>query len=174
MSTSSQKFIARNRAPRVQIEYDVELYGAEKKVQLPFVMGVMSDLSGNASKVEKAPVAEREFSQINSDTLDDYMESVAPGLAINVENTLDPEQGGKLSVSLNFKKMADLSPGEIARQVPALATLLEAREQLANLQRYMNGKNGAQDQLKALLTDPKLMAALAERRAAEKGDGSAE
>ncbi len=172
-SDSATGFIKRNRPPRVMISYADPL-NAEKQVELPFVMGVMSDLSGNASKVEKAPVAEREFSQINSDTLDDYMESVAPGLAINVENTLDPEQGGKLSVSLNFKKMADLSPGEIARQVPALATLLEAREQLANLQRYMNGKNGAQDQLKALLTDPKLMAALAERRAAEKGDGSAE
>jgi type VI secretion system protein ImpB len=172
-SDSATGFIKRNRPPRVMISYADPL-NAEKQVELPFVMGVMSDLSGNASKVEKAPVAEREFSQINADTLDDYMESVAPGLAMNVENTLDPEQGGKLSVSLNFKKMADLSPGEIARQVPALATLLEAREQLANLQRYMNGKNGAQDQLKALLSDPKLMAALAERRANEKGDGSGE
>lgn len=170
-SDSATGFIKRNRPPRVMISYADPL-NAEKQVELPFVMGVMSDLSGNASKVEKAPVAERDFSQINSDTLDDYMESVAPGLAINVENTLDPEQGGKLSVSLNFKKMADLSPGEIARQVPALATLLEAREQLANLQRYMNGKNGAQDQLKALLSDPKLMAALAERRAADKDDAS--
>jgi type VI secretion system protein ImpB len=101
------------------------------------------------------------------------MESVSPGLAINVENTLDPEQGGKLSVNLNFKKMADLSPGEIARQVPALSQLLEARQQLANLQRYMNGKTGAQDQLKALLSDPKLMAALEERRA-KTTDGKSE
>ena len=130
----------------------------------------VADLSGNASKVEKAPVADREFANINSDTLDDYMASVQPGLALNVNNTLDPEAGGKLSVSLDFKKMADLSPGEVARQVPALATLLEARQQLANLQRYMNGKAGAQDQLKQLLADPKLMAALNERRAAAKGD----
>lgn len=171
-SDSATGFIKRNRPPRVMISYADPL-NAEKQVELPFVMGVMSDLSGNASKVEKAPVAEREFSQINADTLDDYMEAVAPGLSMNVENTLDPEQGGKLSVSLNFKKMADLSPGEIARQVPALATLLEAREQLANLQRYMNGKNGAQDQLKALLSDPKLMAALAERRDADKRDEQA-
>ena len=103
------------------------------------------------------------------------MASVAPGLALNVDNQLDPEQGGKLSVNLNFSKMADLSPGEIARQVPALASLLEARQQLANLQRYMNGKVGAQDQLKALLADPKLMAALDDRRAkAAKPDDSAE
>lgn len=170
---SATGFIKRNRPPRVMISY-ADPTNAEKQVELPFVMGVMSDLSGNASKVEKPPVADREFTQVSQDTLDDYMESVAPGLAMNVTNTLDPEQGGKLSVNLNFKKMADLSPGEIARQVPALATLLEARQQLANLQRYMNGKSGAQDQLKQLLADPKLMAALNERRAGSKGDDAEE
>lgn len=168
---SATGFIKRNRPPRVMISY-ADPIDANKQIELPFVMGVMSDLSGNASKVEKPPMADREFSLVSQDTLDDYMESVAPGLAINVKNTLDPEMGGKLSVNLNFKKMADLSPGEIARQVPALATLLEAREQLANLQRYMNGKSGAQDQLKALLTDPKLMAALAERQKADKPDST--
>ncbi len=167
-SDSATGFIKRNRPPRVQISY-ADPIEANKQVELPFVMGIMSDLSGNASKVEKPPVADREFTAVSSDTLDDYMESVAPGLAINVDNKLDPEQGGKLSVSLNFKKMADLSPGEIARQVPSLTTLLEARQQLANLARYMNGKSGAQEQLKQLLADPALMAALNERRAA-KGD----
>lgn len=172
-SDSATGFIKRNRPPRVQISY-ADPIEANKQVELPFVMGVMSDLSGNASKVEKPPVAEREFSQVSQDTLDDFVEAVSPGLAINVENTLDPEQGGKLSVNLNFKKMADFSPGEIARQVPALAQLLEARQQLANLQRYMNGKSAAQDQLKALLSDPKLMAALEERRAGAKSDDKAE
>ena len=172
-SDSATGFIKRNRPPRVQISY-ADPIEANKQVELPFVMGIMSDLSGNASKVEKPPVADREFTAVTSDTLDDYMESVSPGLAINVDNKLDAEQGGKLSVNLNFKKMADLSPGEIARQVPALATLLQAREQLANLQRYMNGKSGAQDQLKQLLADPKLMAALNERRAQTKGDDTAE
>ncbi|GAB1478891.1 type VI secretion system contractile sheath small subunit [Paracoccaceae bacterium] len=168
-SDSATGFIKRNRPPRVQISY-ADPIEANKQVELPFVMGVMSDLSGNASKVEKPPVAEREFSQVSQDTLDDYMASIQPGLALNVNNTLDPEAGGKLSVSLNFSKMADLSPGEIARQVPALATLLEARQQLANLQRYMNGKSAAQDQLKQLLQDPALMAALSERKAAAKAD----
>lgn len=168
-SDSATGFIKRNRPPRVQISY-ADPINAEKQVELPFVMGIMADLSGNASKVEKPPVADREFTQISQDTLDDYMESVAPGLAINVENKLDPDAGGKLSVNLNFKKMADLSPGEIARQVPALATLLEARQQLANLQRYMNGKTAAQEQIKALLSDPSLMAALNDRRAEKSGD----
>jgi len=169
-SDSATGFIKRNRPPRVQISY-ADPIEANKQVELPFVMGIMSDLSGNASKVEKPPVADREFTAVSSDTLDDYMESVSPGLAINVDNKLDPEQGGKLSVNLNFKKMADLSPGEIARQVPSLNALLEARQQLANLARYMNGKSGAQDQLKQLLSDPSLMAALNERRAAAKSDG---
>lgn len=77
MSTSSQKFIARNRAPRVQIEYDVELYGAEKKVQLPFVMGVMSDLSGK-SEEPLPPVADRKFLEIDVDNFDDRMKSMKP------------------------------------------------------------------------------------------------
>lgn len=172
-SDSATGFIKRNRPPRVQISY-ADPIEANKQVELPFVMGVMSDLSGNASKVEKPPVGEREFTQVSQDNLDDYMASIQPGLAVNVENTLDPEAGGKLSVNLNFKKMADFSPGEIARQVPALNALLEARQQLANLQRYMNGKAAAQDQLKALLQDPALMAALNDRRAKPSDEGSAE
>jgi len=163
---SGTGFIKRNRPPRVQIAY-ADPIEANKKVELPFVMGVMSDLSGNASKLEKPPLVDREFTSVTSDTLDDFMSSVAPGVALNVDNKLDPDQGGKLSVELQFKKMADLTPGEIARQVPALNKLLEARQQLANLQRYMNGKSAAQDQLKALLEDPKLMAALAERKAGD-------
>jgi type VI secretion system protein ImpB len=172
-SDSATGFIKRNRPPRVQISY-ADPIEANKQVELPFVMGVMSDLSGNASKVEKPPVGEREFTQVSQDNLDDYMGSIQPGLAMNVENTLDPEAGGKLSVNLNFKKMADFSPGEVARQVPALNALLEARQQLANLQRYMNGKAAAQDQLKALLQDPALMAALSDRRAKPSDEGSAE
>lgn len=168
-SDSATGFIKRNRPPRVQISY-ADPHNAEKKVELPFVMGIMSDLSGNASTKEKPPIVEREFTQITQDTLDDYMESVAPGLALSVPNKLDPEAGGNLSVSLNFKKMSDLSPGEIARQVPALNKLLEARQQLANLQRFMNGKTAAQDQLRALLSDPKLMAALDEKRSEAKSD----
>jgi len=172
-SDSATGFIKRNRPPRVQISY-ADPHNEQKQVELPFVMAVMSDLSGNASPVEKPPLADRKLTQITQDTLDDYMEAVSPALSINVPNKLDPEAGDKLGLTLNFKKMADLSPGEIARQVPALAKLLEARQQLANLQRYMNGKVAAQDQLKALLSDPQLMAALDERRADAKKDDSEE
>ncbi|WP_126979633.1 type VI secretion system contractile sheath small subunit [Frigidibacter oleivorans] len=166
-SDSATGFIKRNRPPRVQISY-ADPHNEQKQVELPFVMAVMSDLSGNASPVEKPPVADRKLTPISQDTLDDYMESVKPSVAMTVKNTLDPEAGDKISLTLTFNKMSDLSPGEIARQVPALAKLLEARQQLANLQRYMNGKVAAQDQLKALLSDPQLMAALDERRAGSK------
>ena len=90
MADSSQKFIARNRAPRVQIEYDVELYGAEKKVQLPFVMGVMSDLTGK-SKVEQPAVADRKFLEIDVDNFDERMKGLAPRAAFTVPNTLTGE-----------------------------------------------------------------------------------
>ncbi len=174
MAGSSQKFIARNRAPRVQIEYDVELYGAEKKVQLPFVMGVLSDLSGNNPGVEKEAIDDRSFTDVTKDTLDDYMASVQPGMTFMVENKLDENSTDKVGVNLRFDKMDDLEPAAIARQVPALKKLLEAREQLANLQRYMSAKPKAQEHIKKLLADPDLMAALADRAQAEAGDDESE
>jgi type VI secretion system protein ImpB len=161
-SDSATGFIKRNRPPRVMISYE-DPYDSEKMVELPFVMGVMSDLSGNASKVEKVPMSERGFTDVTASTLDDYMKSVAPAVSFTVENTLDPEAGGKIGINLEFNSMDDFGPAAIARQVPALAKLLEAREQLANLARYMNGKSKAQDHIRALLNDPDLMAALAER-----------
>lgn len=173
MSDSGTGFIKRNRPPRVQIAY-ADPYDSEKNIELPFVMGVLADLSGNASEVEKAPVGEREFTQVDTENFDDYMGSVAPGISMNVKNTLTDSDDEKLSVKLDFKKFADLDPGEIARQVPALAKLLGARDQLANLQRYMNGKSKAQDQLKELLEDPKLMAMLAEQAGDDDADGDSE
>lgn len=163
-SDSGQKFIKRNRPPRVQISYE-DPYNAEKQVELPFVMGVLADLSGNASKVEKPPMAQRKFASVDMDNFDDYMESVEPTVTFRTRNKLG-EDGGReqLGITLTFRKMEDFSPGAIARQVPELRVLLEAREQLANLQRYMDGKVAAEDQLKKLLTSPELMQELKQRR----------
>jgi type VI secretion system protein ImpB len=157
MATSSQKFIQRNRAPRVQIEYDVELYGAEKKVQLPFVMGVMSDLSGNPSE-PLAPVADRKFLDISVDNFDDRLKAMKPRVAFQVPNTLTGE--GNLSIDLSFESLDDFSPGAIARRVGALNQLLQARNQLSNLVTYMDGKTGAEDLVANLLKDPSLLQAL--------------
>jgi type VI secretion system protein ImpB len=155
---SSQKFIARNRAPRVQIEYDVELYGAEKKVELPFVMGVMADLSGKPA--EPLPsVDERKFLEIDVDNFDDRMKAIKPRVAFQVPNTLTGE--GNLNVEMTFDSMDDFSPAAVARKVDALNQLLTARSQLANLVTYMDGKSGAEELVSNLLNDPALLKSLA-------------
>jgi pilus assembly protein FimV len=158
MADSSQKFIARNRAPRVQIEYDVELYGAEKKVQLPFVMGVMSDLAGK-SEIDQGSVSSRKFLEIDVDNFDDRMASIAPRAAFTVPNTLTGE--GSLPVDLTFTKMSDFEPGAIAAKVDSLRPLLEARQQLSNLMTYMDGKAGAEALIEKILGDTALLGALA-------------
>lgn len=155
---SSQKFIARNRAPRVQIEYDVELYGAEKKIQLPFVMGVLADLSGKPAEA-LPPVMDRKFLEIDVDNFDSRMKAIKPRVAFQVPNVLTGE--GNLPVEITFESMDDFSPAAVARKVDALAKLLNAREQLANLLTYMDGKSGAEELLAKVLQDPALLQSLA-------------
>ena len=157
---SSQKFIGRNRAPRVQIEYDVELYGSPKKVQIPFVMGVMADLSGDV-KEQLPSVDERKFLAIDIDNFDDRMKSMKPRVAFSVPNTLTGE--GNLSVDITFESMDDFSPAAVARKVDALAKLLEARSQLSTLITYMDGKTGAEDLISKVLNDPALLKSLADK-----------
>lgn len=154
---SSQKFIARNRAPRVQIEYDVEVYGAEKKIQLPFVMGVLADLSGQPAD-PMAPVADRKFLEIDIDNFDERLKSMKPRVAVQVPNTLTGE--GNISIDMTFESMDDFTPAAIARKVGSLNKLLEARSQLSNLMTYMDGKTGAEDLISKLLNEPALMQAL--------------
>ncbi len=159
MPQSSQKFIARNRAPRVQIEYDVELYGAEKKIELPFVMGVLADLAGKPQKGEDpVPFAERKFLEIDAENFDKRLKSMKPRAAFRVPNMLTGE--GELSVDITFKSMDDFSPAAIARKVSGLKELLEARTQLDNLLTYMDGKTGAEKLIAQLISDPSLLAAL--------------
>jgi type VI secretion system protein ImpB len=174
-SNSGQKFISRNRKPRVHITYE-DPYDAERLVELPFVMGVMADLSGNNSAAAKPDMNDRAFLDIDMDNFDKRMAAIEPGLTMKVPNKLgDGEGGDKLGVNLKFSKMEDMSPAAIARQVPAMAKLLEAREQLANLLRYMDGKVAAEDSIKKLLADPQLMAAMKQKLSQRpSGDGSAE
>ena len=155
---SSQKFIARNRAPRVQIEYEVEVYGSQKKIELPFVMGVMADLSGKPAD-PLAPVADRKFLEIDIDNFDDRLNAAKPRVAFRVPNTLTGE--GNISVDITFESMDDFSPGAVARKVESLNKLLTARNQLSNLITYMDGKVGAEEVVRKLLGDPALLNALA-------------
>jgi type VI secretion system protein ImpB len=163
-SNSGQKFISRNRKPRVHITYE-DPYDAEKLIELPFVMGVLADLSGNSSDVAKPDMNDRTFLDIDMDNFDKRMAAIEPGLAMKVANKLGDDSGDKLSVKLKFKKMDDFSPAAIARHIPATAKLLKAREHLANLLRYMDGKAAAEDTLKKLLADPQLMTILKEKMA---------
>jgi len=154
---SSQKFIARNRAPRVQIEYDVELYGAQKKVQLPFVMGVMADLAGKPEE-PLPPVADRKFLEFDVDNFDTRLKAMKPRVAFQVPNTLTGE--GNLAVDLTFENMDDFSPAAIAAKVEGLNKLLQARQQLSNLVTYMDGKGGAEELIGKVLNNPALLQSL--------------
>ena len=158
MAASSQKFIARNSAPRVQIEYDVELYGAEKKIQLPFVMGVMADLSGKPA--EALPeVSERDFLEFDVDNFNERLKAMKPRVAFQVPNVLTGE--GNISVDITFENMDDFSPAKVAEKVDALNKLLQTRTELANLITYMDGKGGAEKKITELLNDPSLLKSLA-------------
>jgi type VI secretion system protein ImpB len=159
---SSQKFIARNRAPRVQIEYDVETYGSEKKVQLPFVVGVMSDLSGKPAEA-LPPVGDRKMLEIDVDNFDARMKAIKPRVAFMVPNTMTGE--GNVAVDITFENMDDFSPAAVARKVAGLDKLLEARTQLSNLLTYMDGKAGAEELINKVLKDPALLQTLASQAA---------
>ena len=168
-SDSGQKFIRRNRPPRVHITYE-NPNNAEEKIELPFVMGIMADLSGNDPGVEKDEVANRKMLDIDMDNFNQRMEGIAPGASFRVDNKLGDGEGEKIGVNLRFNKMEDFSPAAVAKQVPSLNKLLEARTQLANLMRYMDGKVAAEGQLKKLLNDPELMAALRDKIAEKPED----
>ncbi len=152
----------------MQIEYDVELYGAEKKVQLPFVMGVMSDLAGK-SEVEQPGVADRKFLEIDVDNFDSRMKAMKPRAAFSVPNMLTGE--GNLAVDLTFESMDDFSPGAIAAKVEPLKALLEARNELSNLMTYMDGKPGAEELISNVMNDPSLLKSLAAAPAPEEEEG---
>jgi type VI secretion system protein ImpB len=170
VAESSQKFIARNRAPRVQIEYDVELYGAEKKIQLPFVMGVLADLSGKPSEA-LPPIVDRKFLEIDVVNSDSRMTAIKPRAAFQVPNALTGE--GNISVDITFDSMDDFSPAAVARKVDSLSKLLEARQQLSNLVTYMDGKSGAEELIAKVLQDPAILKSLAAtKKPADESSGS--
>lgn len=179
MPDSSQKFIGRNRPPRVQIEYDLELYGAEKQVQIPFVMGVMADLKGNVAEETPTPVEERKFLEIDADNFNDRLKAMKPQIKVSVPNVLTGE--GNIPIELSFESMDDFSPAVIARKVKGVRELLEARTQLDNLLTHMDGKTGAEDLISKLINDESLMQTLAsapkpgsEEQEQDSGDPSSE
>jgi type VI secretion system protein ImpB len=162
--SNSQKFIAQNRAPRVQIEYDVEENGRERRLELPFVMGVMADLCGQPAR-PLPPVAERRFLDINVDNFDERMAALRPRVAFHAPNTLTGE--GRLPIELQFEKLEDFGPAAIARRVEPLRRLLDIRAGLATLLTHMDGNVDAARVMSQLLRDPRSLAQLAADLAAE-------
>jgi len=155
---SGQKFIARNRAPRVQIEYDLETNGAMEKKSIPFVMGVLADLSGKSAD-ELPEIEQRKALEIDMDNFDSRLKAMKPRVTFAVPNKLTGE--GQLAVDVTFESMDDFSPAAIARKIEPLAKLLEARTQLSNLVTYMDGKAGAEKLITKALQDPALLQSLA-------------
>ena len=131
MSASIHEKLSRVRRPRVHITYEVETEGAEIVRELPFVVGVIGDFSGDPTQPLR-PFGERKFVQIDRDNFADVMQRFAPGLKLRVENTLAGD-GGSMPVELTFNSIEDFEPGRILDQVPALRALLETRNRLRDL-----------------------------------------
>lgn len=165
---SSQKFIKRNRPPRVQIEYDVDTGGAQAKVSIPFVTGVMADLAG---KQELPPIDQRKFLEYDNENFNDRMKAINPKAAYRVKNVLS-EEGGEMGVSIDFESMDCFNPDAVAEKVPAVNELLNARKQLQNLLARMDGKSDAEALLGNLLGNNEMLQKLADQLKAKQSESS--
>jgi type VI secretion system protein ImpB len=165
MAESLQHKLSRVRRPRVHITYDVETNGAMQKVELPFVVGVMADLSGQP-KDPLPPLKERKFTNIDRDNFNDVMARAAPRLAIRVENKLT-DAAGQMNVELNFKQMDDFDPDRVAQQVGPLRELLDMRHKLSQLLTKMEGNDKLEQMLGDILSNTEKAMALAKELGVE-------
>ena len=147
MADGTQHALSRIRPPRVQVTYDVETGGAIEKKELPFIVGVMADLAGERHDA-LSPLAERKFSEIDRDNLNEVMASIKPTVALSVPNTIS-EEGGNVNVELTFRSMDDFSPLNVIKKVKPLKELYEARSRLNDLLAKLDGN----DDLDQLLGD---------------------
>lgn len=175
MSESKTKNIERNRAPRVQISYDVEHHKSPTTIELPFVMGVMAGLAGaSESREAKKPVRDRAFTDVDATSFPKFMESLAPRVKARVRNALPRAEEGEgeteLALDLTFRSMADFAPDRITDQIPQLAKLMRMRRQLNELLGFMDGRADAEKRIAHLLRDEPLLS----RIAASAADGSKE
>jgi len=173
MSESKAKVIERNRAPRVQIAYDVEHYGSPTTIELPFVMGVMAPLSGKSTTREaQKPPAERSFVDVDAGRFTAFMEALSPRITARVPNRLPGKEGEaapdeEMFIDLTFRNMGDFAPDRIAEQVPELAELMKMRRKLEELLGFMDGKSSAEKRIAQLLNDEPLLARIAEQAVAD-------
>ncbi len=169
MSASIHDKLNRVRKPRVHITYEVETEGAAIERELPFVVGVMGDFSGDPT-VPLKPMADRKFVQIDRDNFDEVMASLNPGLKLKVDNTLAGD-GSQLAVDLSFRKMEDFEPGRVAAQVPALAALMETRAKLRDLMSKVDRSEELENLLEQVLRSDADLKSLSGELGIVKGEG---
>lgn len=155
---SIQKRLQKIRPPRVQMTYDVEVGDAIEKKELPFVVGVVGDFSGQ-SEVEQKKLRDRNFVNVDNDNFDEVLKGVEPRAAFRVANTLS-EKGGEFAVDLKFKSMEDFRPESVVQQVEPLRKLLEARTKLADLRNKLAGNEKLEDILSDVLSSTEKLAEL--------------
>ena len=156
---STQTKLSRVRKPRVHIIYEVETEGATVQKELPFVVGVLGDFSGN-SGLEKKPFSQRKFIQVDADNFDEVMSKIGPAINVSVENTL-LDDGSNMSVSLKFNSMSDFEPGHIINQIPALQELLDARNNIRDLLTKAGSSESLEGELETLLKDSEALQKIA-------------
>jgi len=170
MSNSLQKWVGRNRPPRVQITYDVEIGDAVEKKELPLVVGLLADLSGQP--VQPLPkLKERRFVEVDRDNFDEVLGNISPRLDLSVPDTMKGD--GNLKIELNFKEFGDFHPEAIVSQVPRLAKLLEARQQLRDLLAKLDGNDELDDLLENVLKNTEDLKAVQSQAKAEAAPAAA-
>ncbi|HST74624.1 MAG TPA: type VI secretion system contractile sheath small subunit [Acetobacteraceae bacterium] len=169
MSASIHEKLNRVRKPRVHITYDVETEGAEVQRELPFVMGVMGDFSGDPTK-PLAPLADRKFVQIDRDNFDEVMSRIGPGLKLRVDNTLAGD-GSEIAVDLKFNGIDDFEPARVVEQVPALKQLMETRNKLRDLMGKVDRSVELENLLEQVLQNETELKSLSSQLGIDKKEG---
>ncbi len=159
MAESTQHKLSRVRPPRVQITYDVEIGEAIEKKELPYIVGMMADLSGKPTEA-LPPVKDRKFVEIDRDNFQDVLSAIGPRVAFRVPNRLQPGSADSLNVELRFKHLDDFGPVEVLKQVPALKRLFEARSRLRDLLTKLDGNDDLDALLKSVMASTEDLAAL--------------
>jgi type VI secretion system protein ImpB len=169
MAESIHEKLKRVRKPRVHITYEVETEGAEILRELPFVVGIMGDFSGDPTEALR-PLSERKFIQIDRDNFNDVMARMTPGLNIRVANKL-ADDGSEMAVALKFNSIEDFEPGRVAEQVPALKALLETRNKLRDLMSKVDRSEQLESLLEQILKNESELKSLSGQLGLEKQEG---
>ncbi|MEK9501978.1 type VI secretion system contractile sheath small subunit [Gaopeijia maritima] len=170
MAESIHDRLKRVRAPRVNIEYKVEIGDAIEMKELPFVMGILGDFTGHPDEPLER-LKDRKFTEINPDNFDEVLANMKPHLAFRVDNKLsDDPDAGQLGVDLRFQELDDFDPDRVAQQIPAIRKLLELRQELADVRGSLQGNDKLEEILQATLTDTDALARIKDELGSEEDD----